>query len=281
MTAVKRTLAKQRLLVASLRASISTAEAQGLPTGAGEDGRWARGRADRWNMDSSRYHAHWERRAAAANDYMGFDDELLAGDLDSASKLLSTDALGFRSLFLTDCARFLEQREFEFRRYTEYAEDLERAVTYKMDWTKDRQENAIYAFTIVTIIFLPLSAISSIFGMNTSDVRDMEFGQWLYWAVAVPVTAIIIVLGLWWMNELGNVARWMVGGRPGRAAGAHGAGHAAGPLPAAELDGMPAYLMGPGMPAPAPRAEVLLEAPEGRAERRHIRPQRTLSYAAR
>lgn len=75
--------------------------------------------------------------------------------------------------------------------------------------TKDRQEQAIYAFTIVTIIFLPLSAVSSIFGMNTSDIRDMEAGQWLYWASAIPVTILVIVLGLWWMGELGYLFNWM------------------------------------------------------------------------
>lgn len=77
--------------------------------------------------------------------------------------------------------------------------------------TKDRQEQAIYAFTIVTIIFLPLSAVSSIFGMNTSDIRDMEAGQWLYWASAIPVTILVIVLGLWWMGELAHLFDWMAG----------------------------------------------------------------------
>lgn len=75
--------------------------------------------------------------------------------------------------------------------------------------TKDRQEQAIYAFTIVTIIFLPLSAVSSIFGMNSSDIRDMEAGQWLYWATAIPVTILVIVLGLWWMGEMGHLFNWI------------------------------------------------------------------------
>lgn len=76
--------------------------------------------------------------------------------------------------------------------------------------TKDRQEQAIYAFTIVTIIFLPLSAVSSIFGMNSSDIRDMKDGQWLYWATAIPVTILTIVLGLWWMGEMGHLWDWAV-----------------------------------------------------------------------
>ena len=36
----------------------------------------------------------------------------------------------------------------------------------------------------------------------------MEVGQWLYWATALPVTVSVIIIGLWWMGELGNVLRW-------------------------------------------------------------------------
>lgn len=43
----------------------------------------------------------------------------------------------------------------------------------KVDVTKDRQELAIFAFTIVTVVFLPLSAVSSIFGMNTVDSKQL------------------------------------------------------------------------------------------------------------
>lgn len=84
---------------------------------------------------------------------------------------------------------------------------------------------AIYAFTIVTIIFLPLSSVAGIFGMNTADIRDMDLGQWAYWAAAIPVTVVVIVLGLWWMGELGNALAWILR-RPvrGGQAAASGAG---------------------------------------------------------
>ena len=82
---------------------------------------------------------------------------------------------------------------------------------HKVETTKDRQERAIYAFTIVTVIFLPLSAVSSIFGMNTVDIRDMEQGQWAYWAAAVPITILVMFLGLLFTGELGNLARWVLG----------------------------------------------------------------------
>lgn len=63
----------------------------------------------------------------------------------------------------------------------------------------------------MTVIFLPLSAVAGIFGMNTADVRGMAFDQWLYWATAVPVTVAVILLGLWWMGELRNAFSWLPG----------------------------------------------------------------------
>ncbi|KAM0437708.1 hypothetical protein ACHAPT_002073 [Fusarium lateritium] len=144
-----------------------------------------------------------------ANDYMGLDDDFLY-DMTSSSKLSPTDAGGLRALLFLECSRLIEQREFEFRRFTEFTKDLERGFAYKMDFTRDRQERAIYAFTLVTIVFLPISTVSSIFGMNTTDVRDMEYSQWLYWVVALPLTVVVILAGLWFMGELGNLARWLL-----------------------------------------------------------------------
>ncbi|KAJ9667687.1 hypothetical protein H2201_002222 [Coniosporium apollinis] len=53
---------------------------------------------------------------------------------------------------------------------------------------------AIMVFTIVTVIFLPLSFVATFFGMNVSDIRDMEHTQRLFWIVAATVTAGIVVL---------------------------------------------------------------------------------------
>ena len=74
---------------------------------------------------------------------------------------------------------------------------------------KDRQEAAIYAFTIVTVIFLPLSFVSSLLGMNTSDIRDMKQGQWLYWGAALPLTGLIIILCLMFTGDIIDLASWV------------------------------------------------------------------------
>ncbi|KAH6608778.1 mg2+ transporter [Trichoderma cornu-damae] len=233
MTAIKRNLARQRSIIAMLRNKTSISDGNFVVRYGEEMPTHMRRLKDLDNGARSE-DAGLRRRAPGRRHHGGAQDRTIgpgvydqdrigvqfSTDLEAASKLSSTDAGGFRSLFLADCANIIEQREYEFRRNTEYAEDLERDIVYKMEWTKDKQENAIYAFTLVTIVFLPLSAISSIFGMNTKDIRNMDFDQWLYWVVAVPVTVIIIVAGLWWMGELGNTTDWLIGGR-GRSSG-HG-----------------------------------------------------------
>ncbi|KAK4147642.1 uncharacterized protein C8A04DRAFT_24189 [Dichotomopilus funicola] len=116
---------------------------------------------------------------------------------------------GFSSVLLQECLRDLSLKKSDLEMMRDTANILKRTNETNLSRTKDRQERAIYAFTIVTIIFLPLSAVSSIFGMNTADIRDMDIGQWVYWATAVPVTAVVMFLGLWFTGELGNFRRWV------------------------------------------------------------------------
>jgi len=51
---------------------------------------------------------------------------------------------------------------------------------------------AIMVFTIVTVIFLPLSFVTSYFGMNASDIRDMDQTQAVFWSVAMPLTCMTV-----------------------------------------------------------------------------------------
>lgn len=55
---------------------------------------------------------------------------------------------------------------------------------------------AILVFTIITIIFLPLSFISSFFGMNFADIRDMERTQGLFWIIAGSLTVATVAFAI-------------------------------------------------------------------------------------
>src|ERR1700753_4040741 len=78
-----------------------------------------------------------------------------------------------------------------------------------IDSNKDKQEAAIYIFTTVTVIFLPLSFVAGVLGMNTNDIRNMPINQWVFWAAALPFTALRVAVCLFFTGELRNVWLWL------------------------------------------------------------------------
>lgn len=64
---------------------------------------------------------------------------------------------------------------------------------------------AILVFTVVTIIFLPLNFVTSFFGMNTQDIRDMTATQSLFWLVAICVTAGVLGSSIFLAFQGGNI----------------------------------------------------------------------------
>ncbi|KAF2400986.1 hypothetical protein EJ06DRAFT_530070 [Trichodelitschia bisporula] len=73
---------------------------------------------------------------------------------------------------------------------------------------KDRQEKAALAFTTVSVLFLPLTMLASLFGMNTKDIRNLNEGQWVFWVTAGPMSVIGIMI---WLVYLGSFKGWMRG----------------------------------------------------------------------
>jgi len=57
---------------------------------------------------------------------------------------------------------------------------------------EEHHGKAILIFTVVTVIFLPLPFVTSYLGMNTSDIRDMENKQMLFWEIAIPLTVVVM-----------------------------------------------------------------------------------------
>lgn len=49
---------------------------------------------------------------------------------------------------------------------------------------------------MVTIVFLPMSFVSSVFGMNVVGIRDTDSGLWVFWAVASATTVVVVGLSL-------------------------------------------------------------------------------------
>ncbi|KXT14936.1 hypothetical protein AC579_3067 [Pseudocercospora musae] len=79
---------------------------------------------------------------------------------------------------LTDpVAQLVDNLERELADLRDLRDNTDRLVTRTIQLVNIRLEDhgqAILVFTVVTIIFLPLNFVSSFFGMNFSDIRDME-----------------------------------------------------------------------------------------------------------
>lgn len=88
-------------------------------------------------------------------------------------------------------AQVLENLEREYTDLVALRENSDTLVNRTIQLVNIRLEDhgkAIIVFTIVTIVFLPLSFVSSFFGMNFKDIRDMERTQGLFWTISACLT---------------------------------------------------------------------------------------------
>ena len=79
--------------------------------------------------------------------------------------------------------------------------DLEAKARHRIEVLEEDNSKTVLVFTVLTAIFLPLSFVTSYFGMNTKDIRDLERSQTLFWAVGLPVTFAVVVLAILGANN--------------------------------------------------------------------------------
>jgi Mg2+ and Co2+ transporter CorA len=110
-------------------------------------------------------------------------------------------------------AQLLENLQREYADLVDLRENSNALINRTIQLVNIRLEDhgkAILVFTIVTIIFLPLSFISSFFGMNFSDIRDMEQTQGLFWTVAMSLTAGTVAFSVFLAFYGGAIMEWFV-----------------------------------------------------------------------
>ncbi|KAI9782655.1 MAG: hypothetical protein M1816_001726 [Peltula sp. TS41687] len=89
------------------------------------------------------------------------------------------------------------QREIEGpRQLAEKCPKLAEQVKQNVEIQQEDHGKAILVFTTVTIIFLPLSFVSSLLGMNTVDIRNSDKTQWLFWIISLPLTIMVMISAL-------------------------------------------------------------------------------------
>lgn len=83
-----------------------------------------------------------------------------------------------------------------YDRHIRKLERLEQEALQGVEIQQDDHGKAILVFTIVTVVFLPLSFATSFLGMNTSDIRSTDSSQWLFWSIALPLTVLTMATAL-------------------------------------------------------------------------------------
>ena len=76
------------------------------------------------------------------------------------------------------------------------AEELAQQTRQSVEIQQEDHGKVILVFTIVTIVFLPLSFVTSLLGMNTVDIRNSDSSQALFWAISLPLTVVVVALSL-------------------------------------------------------------------------------------
>ncbi|KAJ5356935.1 hypothetical protein N7517_011544 [Penicillium concentricum] len=102
----------------------------------------------------------------------------------------------FEKSKLDDLIGRLDDDAESIERLLEKADSLAKATRSGVEVRQEDHGKAILAFTIVTVIFLPLSFVTSFLGMNTTNIRDTNHTQQVFWAAALPLTALIIIVSL-------------------------------------------------------------------------------------
>ncbi|KAH3919129.1 hypothetical protein HBI56_100280 [Parastagonospora nodorum] len=133
------------------------------------------------------------------------------------SSLPPSDVATYRQVsfsHLSDpAAQLLENLQREHADLVDLRENSNALVNRTIQLVNIRLEDhgkAILVFTIVTMIFLPLSFISSFFGMNFSDIRDMDNTSRLFWIVAGSLTVGTVAFSVFLAFYGGAIVEWFV-----------------------------------------------------------------------
>ena len=59
---------------------------------------------------------------------------------------------------------------------------------------QDDNSKAIFVFTLVTILFLPLTFVAGFFGMNLKGIDGSDRDYWHFWKIGGPMTIVIFFL---------------------------------------------------------------------------------------
>jgi hypothetical protein len=139
------------------------------------------------------------------------------------SSIPHADAATYRQLsfsHLSDpVAQLLENLQREYADLCDLRENSGALINRTIQLVNIRLEDhgkAILVFTIVTIVFLPLSFVSSFFGMNFSDIREIESTQRLFWIISGSLTVGTVGFAIFLAFYGGAIVDWFISWRENR-----------------------------------------------------------------
>ncbi|MCJ1246450.1 hypothetical protein MMC30_003657 [Trapelia coarctata] len=78
-----------------------------------------------------------------------------------------------------------------------------------------RDSNAMKSIALLTMIFLPSTALATIFSMSSFFTLDTESSRllvssdfWIFWAIAIPLTALVIIIWTLWIQRTEVMNIW-------------------------------------------------------------------------
>ncbi|KAG8526323.1 uncharacterized protein KY384_000316 [Bacidia gigantensis] len=87
----------------------------------------------------------------------------------------------------------IQQRLENFDDLLEQVDRIQTLAAQSISLKVESNNRAVLIFTLVTIIFLPLSFVTSYLGMNTSDIRDINRNQGLFWIIGAPLAVVVVL----------------------------------------------------------------------------------------
>ncbi len=100
----------------------------------------------------------------------------------------------YEGMLLRTCLDNLNSEREEFNEMIRRCNPLSDSTKQALEITEEDHGKSIMVFTVVTVIFLPLSFVTSYLGMNTNDIRNMNNNQSLFWEIALPLTFVVMAL---------------------------------------------------------------------------------------
>ncbi|USP82040.1 uncharacterized protein yc1106_09314 [Curvularia clavata] len=98
----------------------------------------------------------------------------------------------YERILLGACLENLELVMEDYEDLIRRCGPLANRTKQSLEINEEDHGKAIMVFTVVTVIFLPLSFATSYLGMNTADIRDMDQKQGLFWTIAIPLTVVTV-----------------------------------------------------------------------------------------